>query len=111
VARYGGEEMIAILPGADRTGGEQAARAILAEVAALAIPHDRSMTQPQVTVSIGVAAMRPERDSSHDLIVRIADRALYLAKEQGRNRHAVLDEDDLGEATVVLAARELRTAG
>jgi diguanylate cyclase (GGDEF)-like protein len=69
------------------------------------------MTQPQVTVSIGVAAMRPERDSSHDLIVRIADRALYLAKEQGRNRHAVLDEDGLGEATAVLAARELRSAG
>ncbi len=111
VARYGGEEMVAILPGADRTGGEQAARAILAEVAALAIPHERSMTQPQVTVSIGVAAMRPERDSSHDLIVRIADRALYLAKEQGRNRHAVLDEDGLGEATAVLAARELRSAG
>ncbi len=111
VARYGGEEMIAILPGADREGGEQVARAMLAEVAALAVPHDRSYTQPHVTVSIGVASMRPERDSSHDLIVRIADRALYLAKEQGRNRHAVLDEADLGEATVVLAARELRTAG
>ena len=111
VARYGGEEMIAILPGADREGGEQVARAMLAEVAALAIPHDRSYTQPHVTVSIGVASMRPERDSSHDLIVRVADRALYLAKEQGRNRHAVLDEADLDEATVVLAARELRTAG
>ncbi|MGE0582178.1 MAG: diguanylate cyclase [Steroidobacteraceae bacterium] len=111
VARYGGEEMIAILPGADRDGGEQVARAMLAEVAQLAIPHDRSLTQPHVTVSIGVASLRPTRDSSHDLIVRIADRALYLAKEQGRNRHAVLDEADLGEATVVLAARELRTAG
>lgn len=111
VARYGGEEMIAILPGADRAGGEQAARQILAEVAALAIPHDRSLTRPHVTVSIGVASLRPARDSSHDLLVRIADRALYLAKEQGRNRHAVLDEADLGEATVVLAARELRSAG
>jgi diguanylate cyclase (GGDEF)-like protein len=111
VARYGGEEMIAILPGADCEAGERAARAMLAEVAALAIPHDRSYTQPHVTISIGVASMRPARGSSHDLIVRIADRALYLAKEQGRNRHAVLDEADLDEATVVLAARELRTAG
>jgi diguanylate cyclase (GGDEF)-like protein len=103
--------MVAILPGADRTGGEQAARAILAEVAALAIPHERSMTRPHVTVSIGVASMQPVRGSSHDLLVRIADRALYLAKEQGRDRHAVLAEDDLGEATAVLAARELRSAG
>lgn len=111
VARYGGEEMIAILPGADRAGGEQVACAMLAEVAALAIPHDRSLTAPHVSVSIGVAAMLPVRDSSHDQIVRIADRALYLAKEQGRNRHAVLDEGDFGEATVVLAAKVLRTAG
>lgn len=111
VARYGGEEMIAVLPGADREGGEQVARAILDAVAGLAIPHERSLTQPHVTVSVGVASLRPGRDSSHDLIVRIADRALYLAKEQGRNRHAVLEEADLGEATVVLAARELRTAG
>ena len=111
VARSGGEEMIAVLPGADREGGEQVARAILDAVAGLAIPHERSLTQPHVTVSVGVASLRPGRDSSHDLIVRIADRALYLAKEQGRNRHAVLEEADLGEATVVLAARELRTAG
>ncbi|MBV6416641.1 MAG: hypothetical protein CMLOHMNK_01249 [Steroidobacteraceae bacterium] len=108
VARYGGEEMIAVLPGADRAGGEQVARAMLAEVAALAISHDRSLTQPHVTVSIGVATMVPQRGSSHDRVVRIADRALYIAKEQGRNRHAVLDESDFGEATSVLTARELR---
>jgi len=108
VARYGGEEMIAILPGADREGGERVARAMLDEVTALAIPHDRSLTQPHVTVSVGVATMSPERDSSHDLVVRIADRALYIAKEQGRNRYAVLDEGDFGEATTVLVARELR---
>ena len=58
--------------------------------------------------SVGVATMSPERDSSHDLVVRIADRALYIAKEQGRNRYAVLDEGDFGEATTVLVARELR---
>lgn len=107
VARYGGEEIIAVLPGSDRDGGEQVARAMLAEINALAIPHDRSLTAPCVTVSIGVATLQPERGSSHDLIVRIADRALYLAKETGRNRHAVLDEDDLGVETVVLAAREI----
>ncbi|MGD9599159.1 MAG: diguanylate cyclase [Steroidobacteraceae bacterium] len=108
VARYGGEEMIAILPGADREGGEQVARAMLEAVTALAIPHDRSLTRPHVTVSVGVATMSPERDSSHDLVVRIADRALYIAKEQGRNRYAVLDEGDFGEATTVLVARELQ---
>ncbi len=104
VARYGGEEMIAILPGADRAGGERVARAMLAEVTALAVPHECSLTQPHVTVSIGVASTRPERDSSHDLIVRIADRALYLAKEQGRNRHAVLDGEDQAAALIAAAA-------
>jgi len=45
------------------------------------------------------------------LFLSAAEGACAAAKEQGRNRHAVLEEADLGEATVVLAARELRTAG
>jgi diguanylate cyclase (GGDEF)-like protein len=109
VARYGGEEMIAVLPGADRAGAETVARDILTAVAGLAIPHDRSLTRPYVTVSVGVASVLPERASSHDVAVLAADRALYVAKEEGRDRYAVLDDvvvaPDFGRSV----GRELRT--
>ncbi|MFO1425378.1 MAG: diguanylate cyclase [Steroidobacteraceae bacterium] len=91
VARYGGEELIAILPGADRARAEAAARAIVDAVAALRIPHAASATAAWVTASVGVASVEPLREPSHEAAIRLADRALYMAKEQGRNRSVLLD--------------------
>jgi len=50
------------------------------------IEHHTSRVKPFVTLSIGVAAVVPARDSSVDKLVDAADRALYRAKESGRNR-------------------------
>ena len=91
VARYGGEELVAVLYGADRAYGESIARNLLAAVRELRIPHDSSQTQPYVTVSVGVVAVDAYRVASHDAAVELADQALYEAKNQGRDRYVALD--------------------
>jgi diguanylate cyclase (GGDEF)-like protein len=85
VARYGGEELIAVLFGADRSHAETVARAVLDSVRDLRIPHVASLTRPYVTASVGAATLGPGSDYSHDLAVQMADRALYSAKECGRD--------------------------
>ncbi|HEU4624885.1 MAG TPA: diguanylate cyclase [Steroidobacteraceae bacterium] len=92
VARYGGEELIAVLFGADRAHAESVARAILDSVRELRIPHLGSATRPYVTASVGAATLQPGDDGySHDLAVQMADRALYAAKEYGRDAWAFFD--------------------
>jgi diguanylate cyclase (GGDEF)-like protein len=81
VARYGGEEMALVLPETDAAG----ARAI-AERIRNAVAHARHQTDSgalQVTLSVGVATW-PATDS--DLLLDAADKALYRAKQNGRNR-------------------------
>ncbi len=91
VARFGGEELIAILPGADRKHAEAVARALVEAVSSLDIPHAGSPVAGRVTVSVGVAAVDATREASYEAAIRLADRALYLAKDQGRDRCVVLD--------------------
>lgn len=91
VARYGGEELIAFLFGADRARAETVARDIREAVAALRIPHIASPIQPYVTVSVGAATVEPDSGGSHDLAIRLADRALYEAKARGRDGWAFCD--------------------
>ena len=91
VARYGGEELIAVLYGADRSYGESISRSLLSAVRDLRIPHASSLTQPYVTVSIGVVSVDAYRMSSHDAAVALADEALYAAKHEGRDRYVVVE--------------------
>ena len=85
VARYGGEEIIAILPGADRAHATQVAVAVLKAVTELGIVHGGSATRPYVTVSVGVTTVEPGGDYSHEHAVRQADIALYSSKARGRD--------------------------
>jgi diguanylate cyclase (GGDEF)-like protein len=85
VARYGGEEIIAILVGADRAHAASVAGAVIQAVADLAIAHGGSNTRPYVTVSIGVTTVDPGGDYSHEHAVRHADLALYTTKARGRD--------------------------
>lgn len=91
VARYGGEELVAVLFGADRVHAEEVARAILAAVGRLGIEHVAATSASQVTVSMGVATYTPPLEASHDRAVKLADRALYTAKRQGRDRFIAVD--------------------
>ena len=81
VGRLGGEEFAAVFPSTDRAGALAAAEKLRAAVAAIAVPGvDR-----RVTASFGVAVM-PDDAGEPDLLLRVADRALYAAKNAGRNR-------------------------
>ncbi|HBS06590.1 MAG TPA: diguanylate cyclase response regulator [Leptospiraceae bacterium] len=84
-ARYGGEEFVIILPGTDLAGAEVVARKILNGVENLGIPHRSSAVKDHVTVSIGVASLISSMGKGDEL-VRSADRGLYKAKADGRNR-------------------------
>jgi diguanylate cyclase (GGDEF)-like protein/PAS domain S-box-containing protein len=86
LARYGGEEFAAILPNTGIEGAFRLAVSMKARVKALAIAHPNSKVAEHVTVSLGVASMQPKRDSSHSELIEAADRALYEAKREGRDR-------------------------
>jgi diguanylate cyclase (GGDEF)-like protein len=101
VARYGGEELVAVLYGADRTYGESISKGLLSAVRDLRIPHANSQTQPYVTVSVGVCSVEAYRVPTHDAAVALADEALYSAKHAGRDRYVIAEQ---GVAKVDAAA-------
>lgn len=90
VARTGGEEFGVVMPGRGVTNVLERAQAVVEAFAATRIRADDLVLR--CTVSAGVA-LREERHTSASHLCRDADRALYLAKEGGRN-HAVLREGD-----------------
>ena len=80
LARWGGDEFVAILPGTDKPGALRAAERLRAAVAAA--PVQAAETELAVTVSVGWAHW--SGDTPDDLLAR-ADRALYRAKDAGRD--------------------------
>ena len=90
LGRYGGEEFIALL--FDRTQDEidQIAHRIVRSVAAQEIPHAGSDAAALISVSVGAALHVGPLPPIYNSVAQIADKALYLAKHQGRNREIVL---------------------
>jgi len=86
LARYGGEELIAVLIDRSAAAAQTAAERIVADVAALAIPHAGSSTGGTVSISVGAATHHPAAGASYSTVAKLADNALYAAKNQGRNR-------------------------
>jgi diguanylate cyclase (GGDEF)-like protein len=84
-ARFGGEEFVVLLPGSDLRAAADVARHIQEAVHQLALPHEGAPSGI-VTVSFGVASVQPQRDQLPEMLVRLADRAMYRAKQGGRNR-------------------------
>jgi diguanylate cyclase (GGDEF)-like protein len=85
-ARYGGEEFVILLPSTAKDGALIVTERIRSNVEELRISHEMSEVAKHVTVSIGVAAIRPELDKVPSELIRQADSASYQAKNAGRNR-------------------------
>lgn len=92
VARYGGEEFVAILPGTDTDNAVLLAERVRVAVEALGLAHPASSISRFVTVSVGVASMVPDRQQEPDVLVAAADKAMYQAKENGRNRVEMVEK-------------------
>lgn len=86
VARYGGEEFIALLADTHDDGAYHVAERIRRNVAALNIRHRESPTAAYITLSIGGAVINHTVGTELRDQINAADKALYAAKQQGRNR-------------------------
>jgi len=85
VCRYGGEEFVVILPGADREQCGKVAEHLHQAVADLHIDHPASGNN-RLSVSIGAASVQPSANTDPGGLIEMADKALYQAKACGRNQ-------------------------
>ena len=87
LGRYGGEEMVVVLPGCETASALEIAERIRKNVCAVPVPTEFGAIP--VTVSMGVAVLGKGMAMAYDGLIQMADRALYVAKNEGRNRVAL----------------------
>lgn len=85
VARYGGEEFVIILPEIDKVHADQVAEKLRRTIELRHFPKEQYQPNKNLTISIGLATL-PEDSTNPRELLEFADRALYRAKEEGRNR-------------------------
>ncbi|MCW6050734.1 diguanylate cyclase [Lyngbya sp. CCAP 1446/10] len=85
-ARYGGEEFAVILSGTDARGTLRVAELIRRDLNDMAIPHEASKVSESVTASMGLVTAVPAAELSVEWLIGEADRSLYQAKLEGRDR-------------------------
>ena len=85
VSRFGGEEFIMILTETDINSAVFVAKVLLEAIENLNIAHQSSLISKRVTLSIGIASVIPNENIDMDLFLKMADDALYEAKNHGRN--------------------------
>ena len=83
--RYGGEEFAVILPGISRDNAEKVSQRLRKTIEKTPFPDEYVQPDKRITVSIGMASLPRDADDAVSL-VKLADSALYQAKESGRNR-------------------------
>lgn len=86
VARYGGEEFVVLLVNTSFRNAELVASRIHHNIEALQLPHEKSKCKPILTISSGVASTIPDGYYSDKTLLAAADKALYMAKQNGRNQ-------------------------
>jgi diguanylate cyclase (GGDEF)-like protein len=85
-ARYGGDEFVLLLGNTDLESSKVILNKLLDDVRELKIEHKSDLCIPNVTVSIGLATMHPDKDTSKEDLIKAADTVLYRAKELGKNQ-------------------------
>jgi diguanylate cyclase (GGDEF)-like protein len=88
VSRYGGEEFVVVLGDTPLEGALKIAEQIREAIDSLNIPHKSAQHHKHVTLSIGVTSTLPTHDTQPETILISADRAMYNAKREGKNRVA-----------------------
>ncbi len=93
-ARYGGEEFVVLLPGTTEINAEKVANRFAESLKTAKIEHKDSKVNKYLTVSMGIATH--DKGSSYKIkdLIENADRALYKAKENGRNQIELASEID-----------------
>jgi diguanylate cyclase (GGDEF)-like protein/PAS domain S-box-containing protein len=86
VARYGGEEFVVVLSNTNAKGAVNIAENIRKQVEELSVAHHQPTGSRNLTISCGVSCMIPVEDNAPDKLIALADKGLYEAKNQGRNR-------------------------
>jgi len=86
VARFGGEEFVLVMPHTPLAGALEVVGHIREALTAQALSHGASRVSPLVTLSFGVAELPPGGTATPEHLLKLADDALYQAKQQGRDR-------------------------
>ena len=86
VGRYGGEEFVFILPETNTMNACLLAEQCISAIKQLKIPHIRSTISDVVTLSAGVSTLVPVGETPSSALIEYADKLLYKAKQNGRNR-------------------------
>jgi diguanylate cyclase (GGDEF)-like protein len=86
VARYGGEEFVFLLPNTDADAAIEFAERLQASIQKMQLPHRDSAVSSMVTLSMGICTLIPGKTTSPDALFVAADKALYEAKNMGRDR-------------------------
>ncbi len=92
IGRYGGEEFLIVLPGADACQAIEEADKIRSNIESTVFTFDEKKIN--VTVSLGISSASMDVDSTVSDLINMADKALYKAKSEGRNRTCVFDNDN-----------------
>lgn len=101
VIRYAGDEFMVLLPGVDRKSGMMVGKRLVEEIAKFAF-SGKDKEEMHLTISLGFS-LCPQDAVDMDKLIDLADKALYLSKEKGRNCISSADEVTLETASYKIA--------
>ena len=93
LVRWGGEEFLVVLPATPRSGAVSVGEKLRLCIESLDIPHAGS-SHGRITISIGGASTFPAPGESVQSLIQAADRELYVAKKEGRNRMRIQEQPE-----------------
>ncbi|MBN2796314.1 MAG: GGDEF domain-containing protein [Clostridia bacterium] len=95
VARYGGDEFVAVMSAVDEDGAYQVAEQMVLNIKEAALEHVYSPIEDIITITIGGITLVPHQNHTMEQVIHFADRALYFAKDKGRNQICFFDTDEI----------------